>query len=247
MTGNRERASQSVIVTGGGGIIGRATVERLAASGCDVLAVDVNATTLADIERSVRTGGPVSTFVANVVDPVQVAAATEKALSLFGAINGLVNVAGGAGRRPPPEAVRSGIDGCEHGATLNQVRRPAGSSFFPRPVGNRTPGFAKLLSRPAEDLTAGRKSNARHRRSHTSDNLSVYCAANRKIVQSSQDSDIGRRKVDGSAGSRLGRLQVAQLKMQRCLMVMPRRVEWIGCHRLFRPLERRRHIATPSR
>jgi hypothetical protein len=64
------------------------------------------------------------------------------------------------GRRSPPKAARSGIDGCEHGATLNQVGRPAGSSFFPRPVGNRTSGFAKLLSRPAEDLTAGRKSNA---------------------------------------------------------------------------------------
>jgi hypothetical protein len=25
------------------------------------------------------------------------------------------------GRGPPPEAARSGIDGCEHGATLNQV------------------------------------------------------------------------------------------------------------------------------
>jgi hypothetical protein len=55
---------------------------------------------------------------------------------------------------------RSGIDGCEHGATLNRVGRPAGSSFFPRPVGNRTSGLAELLSRPAEDLTAGRKSNA---------------------------------------------------------------------------------------
>jgi D-arabinose 1-dehydrogenase-like Zn-dependent alcohol dehydrogenase len=39
-----------------------------------------------------------------------------------------------------------------------------GSLLFLRPVGNRTSGFAKLLSRPAEDLTAGRKSNARERR-----------------------------------------------------------------------------------
>jgi len=69
------------------------------------------------------------------------------------------------GRRSPPKAARSGIDGCEHGATLNQVGRPAGSSFFPRPVGNRTSGFAELLSRPAEDLTAGRKSNAASRHS----------------------------------------------------------------------------------
>ncbi|MEA2771960.1 MAG: hypothetical protein QOD93_4922, partial [Acetobacteraceae bacterium] len=31
---------------------------------------------------------------------------------------------------------------------------------LPRPVGNRTSGFAELLGRPDEDLTAGRKSNA---------------------------------------------------------------------------------------
>ncbi|HEY0184572.1 MAG TPA: SDR family NAD(P)-dependent oxidoreductase [Rhodopila sp.] len=101
MTGNMGRACQSVIVTGGGGMIGRATVERLAAAGCDVLAVDVNAATLAEIEQTSRTGGRVSTFVADVVDPVQVEAATQKALTLFGSIDGLVNVAGGAG---PTEA-----------------------------------------------------------------------------------------------------------------------------------------------
>ncbi len=82
-------------------MIGRATVERLAASGCDVLAVDVNAATLAELEKRDRSGGRVSTFVADVMDPAQVAAATAKATALFGTIDALVNVAGGAG---PTEA-----------------------------------------------------------------------------------------------------------------------------------------------
>lgn len=92
---------RSVIVTGGSGMIGRATVERLAASGCDVLAVDVNAGALAGLEKESSSGGRISTFVADVANPDQVAAATEKAQALFGTIDGLVNIAGGAG---PTEA-----------------------------------------------------------------------------------------------------------------------------------------------
>jgi hypothetical protein len=40
---------------------------------------------------------------------------------------------------PPPEAARSGLDGCEHGAMLDQVGGycPAGSWFFPRSVDSR--------------------------------------------------------------------------------------------------------------
>jgi NAD(P)-dependent dehydrogenase (short-subunit alcohol dehydrogenase family) len=101
MTGVTSRDCKSVIVTGGSGMIGRATVERLAASGCDVLAVDVNPAALAELDTTPRSGGRVSTFVADVVDPDQVMAATEKAQSLFGTIDGLVNIAGGAG---PTEA-----------------------------------------------------------------------------------------------------------------------------------------------
>lgn len=101
MTGNLGRDCRSVIVTGGSGMIGRATVEHLAASGCDVLAVDVNAAALASLEKASSSGGRISTFVADVTDPDQVMAATEKAQTLLGTIDGLVNVAGGAG---PTEA-----------------------------------------------------------------------------------------------------------------------------------------------
>ncbi len=102
MTGNTARDCRSVIVTGGSGMIGRATVERLAASGCDVLAVDVNAVSLAELEKASSSGGRISTYVADVTDPDQVRAATDKARELFGTIDALVNIAGGAG---PTQAI----------------------------------------------------------------------------------------------------------------------------------------------
>lgn len=95
------RDCKSVIVTGGGGMMGRATVEYLAAKGCDVLAVDVNPATLAGLQEFPASRGRIETFVADVTDPEQVAAATDKAQTLFGTIDGLVNIAGGAG---PTEA-----------------------------------------------------------------------------------------------------------------------------------------------
>ena len=61
MTGNPARDCKSVIVTGGSGMIGRATVEYLAASGCDVLAVDVNAAALAGLEKASSSGGRMAT------------------------------------------------------------------------------------------------------------------------------------------------------------------------------------------
>jgi NAD(P)-dependent dehydrogenase (short-subunit alcohol dehydrogenase family) len=113
------RDCKSVIVTGGSGMIGRATVERLAASGCDVLAVDVNAAALADLEKTPRGAGHVSTFVADVTDPAQVAAATEKAQSLFGTIDALVNVAGGAGPTAAFEIESIETDVWDHVIALN--------------------------------------------------------------------------------------------------------------------------------
>ena len=102
---NTGRDCRSVIVTGGGGMIGRATVQHLAATGCDVLAVDVNEATLAQVADSPGSRGRIHTFVADVTDPDQVAAAASRAQALFGTIDGLVNIAGGAG---PTEV--SGID-----------------------------------------------------------------------------------------------------------------------------------------
>jgi NAD(P)-dependent dehydrogenase (short-subunit alcohol dehydrogenase family) len=95
------RDCRSVVVTGGCGMMGRATVEHLTATGCDVLAVDIDLAGLRALEETPRDRGRVLTFVADVTDPGQVTAAIEKALGSFGTIDGLVNIAGGAG---PTEA-----------------------------------------------------------------------------------------------------------------------------------------------
>jgi NAD(P)-dependent dehydrogenase (short-subunit alcohol dehydrogenase family) len=119
MAESTARDCKSVIVTGGSGMIGRATVERLAASGCDVLAVDVNAAALAVLEKASSTGRRISTFVADVVDPAQVAAATARAQELFGTIDGLVNVAGGAGPTEAFEIESIDTDVWDHVIALN--------------------------------------------------------------------------------------------------------------------------------
>jgi NAD(P)-dependent dehydrogenase (short-subunit alcohol dehydrogenase family) len=101
MSGNVLRDARSVIVTGGSGMMGRATVEHLAAAGCEVLAVDVDKVALDKLASIPRGRGSVATFVADATNEDQVTAAVEQARSLFGSVDGLVNIAGGAG---PTEA-----------------------------------------------------------------------------------------------------------------------------------------------
>jgi hypothetical protein len=58
------------------------------------------------------------------------------------------------------DAARSGLDGCEHGATLDQVGPAAASLSFRGVLVAATSAFENLVSHPTKDLTAGRKSNA---------------------------------------------------------------------------------------
>jgi NAD(P)-dependent dehydrogenase (short-subunit alcohol dehydrogenase family) len=110
---------RAVIVTGGGGMMGRAAVAHLAALGCDVLAVDINQTTLEAIANTPRDRGRVVPFVADVTDEAQVEAAVRKAHSLFGAIDGLVNIAGGAGPTPANAIETITADVWDHVIALN--------------------------------------------------------------------------------------------------------------------------------
>lgn len=113
------RDSRSVIVTGGSGMIGRAAVNHLAAAGCDVLAVDLNEGALKALEATPRSHGRVATFVADVTDDAQVAAAVGKAQALFGSIDGLVNIAGGAGPTEAFEIEAIAPDVWDHVIRLN--------------------------------------------------------------------------------------------------------------------------------
>jgi citronellol/citronellal dehydrogenase len=87
---------QTIIVTGGGTGIGRATAHELASLGAHVV---VASRTLANLERVrdeiVVSGGRASAVVCNVRDEAQIQALFERVLSEHGAIHGLVNNAGG--------------------------------------------------------------------------------------------------------------------------------------------------------
>lgn len=82
-------------VTGGGGGIGGATAERLAANGVAVAVADFNvehATTVAD--RITAAGGTACALALDVTDPAAVVAAVAEAESVLGPIDQLVNTAG---------------------------------------------------------------------------------------------------------------------------------------------------------
>ncbi|GAB2843538.1 SDR family NAD(P)-dependent oxidoreductase [Microbacterium insulae] len=90
MTHNAHRfAGATVIVTGAGSGIGRATAERLAAEECRVVAVDVSAERLAHLEQEVD--GDIVTLATDITDPASTAAILELAGDR---IDGLANVAG---------------------------------------------------------------------------------------------------------------------------------------------------------
>jgi NAD(P)-dependent dehydrogenase (short-subunit alcohol dehydrogenase family) len=79
----------TIIVTGGGAGIGRATVERLVAEGGRVVAVDVSADRLTALTDEVQ--GDITTVAADITDP----ASTARILDAAGPrIDGLANVAG---------------------------------------------------------------------------------------------------------------------------------------------------------
>jgi hypothetical protein len=63
-------------------------------------------------------------------------------------------------QRGSQEDADRALDGCEHGATLDQVEPATASLSFPRCVGGRNLSLRKSPQLPAKDLTAGRKSNA---------------------------------------------------------------------------------------
>ena len=90
MTLQSQRFSgRTVIVTGGGAGIGRATVERLAAEGCRVIAVDVSPERLSALTGDV--GGDIVTVTADIADPAGIEAVIAAAGSR---VDGVANVAG---------------------------------------------------------------------------------------------------------------------------------------------------------
>ncbi|HYF08724.1 MAG TPA: SDR family NAD(P)-dependent oxidoreductase [Acetobacteraceae bacterium] len=89
---------RAAIVTGGGGEIGGACARHLLAAGWSVLAVDVNPSQLEDLaDLAARHSGRLVTQSADATQEAAAEAAAALALERFGRIDGLANVAGGAG------------------------------------------------------------------------------------------------------------------------------------------------------
>jgi len=93
-----ENEFYSVLVTGAGSGIGRATAERLGAHGLRVACVDRDSESAELVAASIKTSGGISLgCTADVTDPDAVRAALKKATAEFGGIHALVNCAGVSG------------------------------------------------------------------------------------------------------------------------------------------------------
>jgi NAD(P)-dependent dehydrogenase (short-subunit alcohol dehydrogenase family) len=90
---------RSAIVTGAAGAIGRATVRRFAASGFNVLLVDRDESSLKEAITGIGGGAKLLPYVADVTRPEDVKAAVDNAISSFGTVDTLINIAGGGGPR----------------------------------------------------------------------------------------------------------------------------------------------------
>lgn len=89
---------RAVIVTGAASGIGRGTALRLASEGARVLACDINAEGLAETlelgAAAAAHGGEVVTRVTDISDEADAAGAVAEAVSEFGRLDGLANIAG---------------------------------------------------------------------------------------------------------------------------------------------------------
>ena len=91
---------KTVIVTGGGGGIGRAIAIRLAEAGANVAILDIIAERAEETATRIReTGARALTFPADVMESDALRAAIDQAAAAFGRLDILVNNAGGVSAR----------------------------------------------------------------------------------------------------------------------------------------------------
>ncbi len=89
---------KSVVVTGAGSGIGRATAKRFASEGARVLVTDVNVDGAAETVKQITdAGGDAASSRCDVSDPASARAAIDLAVASFGKLDALANVAGVGG------------------------------------------------------------------------------------------------------------------------------------------------------
>ncbi|MBX3573575.1 MAG: SDR family oxidoreductase [Mesorhizobium sp.] len=87
---------RTIIVTGGGSGIGRCTAHELAYLGAQVVIVGRNPEKLETVTKEItEDGGKVTSMTCDIRDETQVVSVIDRTLEQFGAIDGLVNNAGG--------------------------------------------------------------------------------------------------------------------------------------------------------
>jgi NAD(P)-dependent dehydrogenase (short-subunit alcohol dehydrogenase family) len=90
-------SGKSVVVTGAGGVIGRASAILFAQLGASVVASDMNEESLRETAQSIlKAGGSVESIVADVTDADEAAGIVKFACSKFGRLDVLFNNAGGS-------------------------------------------------------------------------------------------------------------------------------------------------------
>lgn len=93
-------AGKSILITGGGAGIGRATAQVCAAHGARVLVTDLDPTAAADAAEDIRNaGGEAHALQVDVRDAAQIDHMIQTAVATFGALDGAFNNAGVSG--PP--------------------------------------------------------------------------------------------------------------------------------------------------
>jgi NAD(P)-dependent dehydrogenase (short-subunit alcohol dehydrogenase family) len=135
---------RSAIVTGAAGAIGRATVGKFAASGFNILLVDRDEGALREAIADIGDGARLVSHVADVTRPEDVKAAVDNAISSFGAVDTLINIAGGGGPRRTTGIEDIDLELWNHVMALNVT-----STFlFSQAVmaGMRQRGFGRIVN-----------------------------------------------------------------------------------------------------
>ena len=160
-------AGKIALVTGSGRGLGRAIADKLASLGADVAIHDLTETSpakygeaenLADVGRDIaRHGTRVTTVVGNIGDPEAVAAMSRRITEELGAVDILVNCAGGdigskGGKPDPNNALDVALEDIQVETNNNLIGTMLVSQTFVRPMRDRGSGCVVNIASAAAHI-----------------------------------------------------------------------------------------------